>query len=152
MWSLFIKAIEEEALYAHFKECGEIENVRIIRDNKTGLGKGIGYVMFKTSDSISLALKLNKSEINNRIIRVERCSKKQKKQKKLAKNGVKTTTKNQNKAKSNEKNNDEKNSKKIVKSKKEIIKNKKKLKRINKQKNPLKNIKTNKKSTNKFRI
>lgn len=40
---------EEDALRDHFDECGDITNVRIIRDKKTGLGKGIGYVQFSVS-------------------------------------------------------------------------------------------------------
>jgi nucleolar protein 12 len=52
--------------------------VRIIRDNKTGIGKGIGYVTFTEPGSVNLALKLNSVEVNERKIRVERCSKKQK--------------------------------------------------------------------------
>jgi len=30
-----------------FAICGEIENVRIVRDKKFRLGKGFGYVLFK---------------------------------------------------------------------------------------------------------
>ena len=40
---------EENALRDHFDECGDITNVRIIRDKKTGLGKGIGYIQFAVS-------------------------------------------------------------------------------------------------------
>ena len=32
-----------------FNECGEIEAVRIIRDSKTGLGKGFGFILFEVS-------------------------------------------------------------------------------------------------------
>jgi nucleolar protein 12 len=78
-----VKVIDDEKIYGHFKKCGSIDYVRVIRDNRTGIGKGIGYVVFKTSDSVNLALKLNNSEIDNRKIRVERCVKK----KKLKKDG-----------------------------------------------------------------
>ena len=37
---------EEEPLRQHFADCGEVDNVRIIRDSKLGLGKGFGYVHF----------------------------------------------------------------------------------------------------------
>jgi len=67
---------EEESVYKHFEDCGPIDNVRLIRDNKTGIGKGIGYVCFKSADAINLALKLNGCEINGRRIRVARCVKK----------------------------------------------------------------------------
>ena len=45
----FLPDTEENALRDHFDECGEITNVRIIRDKKTGLGKGIAYVQFEAS-------------------------------------------------------------------------------------------------------
>jgi len=69
--------VTEEAIYSHFDQCGEIENVRLIRDNKTGVGKGFGYVQFKTVDSIDLALKLDATKMGERKIRVSRAVKKQ---------------------------------------------------------------------------
>jgi len=42
--------VSEEELRAAFVECGKIENVRLVRDPKTHLGKGIGYIMFETKD------------------------------------------------------------------------------------------------------
>ena len=30
-----------------FVDCGEVEAVRIIRDSKTGAGKGFGFILFK---------------------------------------------------------------------------------------------------------
>jgi len=38
--------IEEESIRQHFAICGSITNVRVIRDQKTGAGKGFGYVTF----------------------------------------------------------------------------------------------------------
>ena len=59
--------IIDEEVYKHFESCGEINNVRIIRGNQTGVGKGFGYVRFKTPDSLALALKLNGSSIGNKL-------------------------------------------------------------------------------------
>ena len=39
--------VQDEDLYTHFSRCGEIEFVRIVRDKKTNIGKGFGYVQFK---------------------------------------------------------------------------------------------------------
>ena len=79
--SLFLGALPfdlaDEDVYAHFASCGPIEYVRIIRDNKTGIGKGFGYVQFKTSDTVALGLKLDGSVLNERKIRVSRCVRKQ---------------------------------------------------------------------------
>jgi nucleolar protein 12 len=38
--------VQDEELYTHFERCGEIEFVRIVRDKKTNIGKGFGYVQF----------------------------------------------------------------------------------------------------------
>ena len=41
--------IEEEAVRGHFADCGTIDNVRIVRDAKTSLGKGFCYISFNVS-------------------------------------------------------------------------------------------------------
>ena len=46
--------IKEEALSEFFAPCGEILNVRVIRDSTTGIGKGFGYVLFKVQFVYSL--------------------------------------------------------------------------------------------------
>ncbi|KAJ2941628.1 hypothetical protein O0L34_g14684 [Tuta absoluta] len=68
--------IEDETLRAKFESCGEIESVRIVRDNKTGAGKGFGYVNFVSKDGVELALALSEEDltIKNRIMRVKRCT------------------------------------------------------------------------------
>ncbi|KAG0745801.1 hypothetical protein G6F57_008581 [Rhizopus arrhizus] len=64
---------EEEELWEHFKECGQIEFVRIIRDAKTNVGKGFGYVQFKERDDVDAALANEKKFRNKTKIRVQRC-------------------------------------------------------------------------------
>lgn len=44
---LVLKDAQEEELRDAFKECGDIENIRIVRDRQLGSGKGFGYVNFK---------------------------------------------------------------------------------------------------------
>jgi nucleolar protein 12 len=73
--------VTDEAVWQHFASCGEIESVRIIRDNKTGIGKGFGYVQFKTADTVGLALRLDGSQMAERKIRVSRAVKKLKEKK-----------------------------------------------------------------------
>lgn len=40
---------QDDVLWKAFGECGEIESVRIIRDERSGKGRGFGYVNFKVS-------------------------------------------------------------------------------------------------------
>ena len=39
--------VQDEDLYRYFLRCGDIEFVRVVRDKKTNIGKGFGYVQFK---------------------------------------------------------------------------------------------------------
>ncbi|KAJ1960890.1 Nucleolar protein 12 [Dispira parvispora] len=65
--------IEEEKLWHHFETCGTVTNVRVVRDAKTGLGKGFGYVEFEDTAGKGLALRLHDSELEGRAIRVTPC-------------------------------------------------------------------------------
>ncbi|NXG47400.1 RBM34 protein, partial [Psilopogon haemacephalus] len=92
--------ISDDAVREHFSVCGDVVAVRIVRDRKTGLGKGFGYVQFENTDAVHLALKLNESDLMGRNIRVKRCGKKWKAPQKSAgqpcslKDRVDTTVKN----------------------------------------------------------
>lgn len=66
--------VTEEEVWSAFSVCGEIQNVRIIRDKTTNVGKGFGYVLFRERSSTSVAMQLNDSaEIKGRKVRVTRC-------------------------------------------------------------------------------
>ncbi|XP_033624465.1 RNA-binding protein 34-like [Asterias rubens] len=77
--------VKDDVVREHFEECGTVENVRIIRDAKTGLGKGFGYVLFTDDVSVEFAIKLDGSRMAGRDIRVQRATK----QKQRAVNAVK---------------------------------------------------------------
>ncbi|KFQ73123.1 RNA-binding protein 34, partial [Phoenicopterus ruber ruber] len=68
--------ISDDAVREHFSVCGGVIAVRIVRDRKTGLGKGFGYVLFENTDAVHLALELNDSVLMGRKIRVKRCGEK----------------------------------------------------------------------------
>ncbi|XP_040001112.1 RNA-binding protein 34 [Xiphias gladius] len=70
--------INEWAFRRHFEECGAVEAVRLVRDKNSGLGKGFGYVLFESADSVQLALELNGSKLEGRSVRVKRSVKKEK--------------------------------------------------------------------------
>ncbi|NWU22489.1 RBM34 protein, partial [Dyaphorophyia castanea] len=73
--------IHDDAVREHFHVCGDIVGVRVVRDRRTGLGKGFGYVLFENTDAVHLALKLNNSVLMGRKIRVQRVGDKRKAQK-----------------------------------------------------------------------
>ncbi|KAM4604062.1 RNA-binding protein 34 [Polymixia lowei] len=73
--------IKELALRQHFEECGNVENVRLVRDKDSGMGKGFGYILFESADSVQLALKLDGSKLEGRYIRVKRSVNKEKEMK-----------------------------------------------------------------------
>ncbi|XP_049575618.1 RNA-binding protein 34 [Syngnathus scovelli] len=64
--------LNESALRRHFEVCGAVKAVRLVRDRNTGLGKGFGYVLFESGDSVQLALTLEGSKLQGRTIRVKR--------------------------------------------------------------------------------
>ncbi|EGX49229.1 hypothetical protein AOL_s00078g262 [Orbilia oligospora ATCC 24927] len=49
----------EESLWKHFSTCGKVENVRLVRDAKTNVGKGFAYVQFADDVDVEKALLLN---------------------------------------------------------------------------------------------
>lgn len=65
----------EENLWKTFSDCGAITSVRVVRDKKTGTGKGFAYVAFGDRAAVKSALLFDGSEIGGRKIRVQKCSK-----------------------------------------------------------------------------
>ncbi|CAG9333944.1 unnamed protein product [Blepharisma stoltei] len=63
---------KDEELWEEFKEFGEIDYVRIIRDHATHMGKGFAYVAFKEKDSAVRALSKNNAEFKGRSLRVHK--------------------------------------------------------------------------------
>lgn len=47
VWLCLPADISNDAVREHFAVCGGVVAVRIVRDRKTGLGKGFGYVLFE---------------------------------------------------------------------------------------------------------
>ena len=67
--------IDEEPLWQHFSSCGDIEYVRIVRDSKTNVGKGFGYVQFADPVAVTKALLLDSQPLGNpkgRKLRISR--------------------------------------------------------------------------------
>ncbi|KAM0514872.1 hypothetical protein ACHAPE_006548 [Trichoderma viride] len=65
----------EEGLWRTFGTKGKVENVRVIRDSKTRVGKGFAYVQFYDANDVEAALLLDKKKFPPmlpRILRVTR--------------------------------------------------------------------------------
>ncbi|XP_023151932.2 RNA-binding protein 34 isoform X2 [Amphiprion ocellaris] len=80
--------ISDLAFRRHFEECGSVEAVRLVRDQNSGLGKGFGYVLFESADSVQIALELDGSKLEGRSIRVKRSVKKEKQKNKTDSKGT----------------------------------------------------------------
>ncbi|XPS93473.1 Nucleolar protein 12 [Ascochyta lentis] len=79
-----IPADIEEGLWQQFAKCGKIENVRVIRDAQTRIGKGFAYVQFTDENGVEAALQLNEKKFPPmlpRVLRVTRCRAEKKKDK-----------------------------------------------------------------------
>jgi nucleolar protein 12 len=58
-------SITEQQLRDHFRDCGQIENINIVRDKDTLICTGIAYLKFSTIDEMKKAIKTkNKSYLN----------------------------------------------------------------------------------------
>lgn len=71
---------DEEQLREHFAPVlpsgqDDIQAVRIVRDPESLIGKGIGYILFSTSECVYKALSLHKSLFKKRELRVTSCLK-----------------------------------------------------------------------------
>ena len=64
-----------KAVANHF-QAGEVSFVRVVRDRGSGLGKGFGFVGFKDTSSVPVALKLDGSVFQQRNISVKNIEKK----------------------------------------------------------------------------
>ncbi|KAF7940232.1 uncharacterized protein EAE98_000359 [Botrytis deweyae] len=65
----------EEGLWRQFGKAGEVESVRVIRDEKTRVGKGFAYVQFTDANAVEAALLFNEKKyppMLPRILRVVR--------------------------------------------------------------------------------
>mmetsp|Transcript_7338 Transcript_7338/g.11582 ORF Transcript_7338/g.11582 Transcript_7338/m.11582 type:complete len:537 (-) Transcript_7338:85-1695(-) len=61
---------QENDVRRHFQGCGEIINVRLIRDRRLNVGKGFGYVSFRTKSAATTARLLHETEFRGRKLRV----------------------------------------------------------------------------------
>lgn len=52
----------EEGLWRTFSKCGQVTNVRVVRDSKTRVGKGIAYVQFSDENAVEAALQYNEKK------------------------------------------------------------------------------------------
>lgn len=51
-----LRADAEEGLWRAFSKAGKVENVRVVRDKTTRIGKGFAYVQFTTENAVEAAL------------------------------------------------------------------------------------------------
>lgn len=70
----------EKELRDVFSKFGEVEDVKVIRDRRTGKSKGFGFVTFGTPESAAKAKEgLNNSTFGDRTIKVDWAKEKEEK-------------------------------------------------------------------------
>jgi len=67
--------VTSEQLREAFQQYGEIDGVRVVRDQKTGIGKGFGFVLFREKSGVMFALKnVKNTKIDGRTLRIFKSS------------------------------------------------------------------------------
>ena len=84
--------IDDESVWEHFKDCGKVTAVRVVRDPQYRIGKGFGYVMFDNPIAVKNALKLENSKLCGRRIRVSKAVRSKDKSKKKKRDTPTTPT------------------------------------------------------------
>lgn len=80
----------EEGLWVHFGKAGKVESVRVVRDSKTRVGKGIAYVQFEHENGVEAALQFNEQKFppllprKLRVVRAKALKRKEKRPAALA--------------------------------------------------------------------
>ncbi len=73
--------VSEEEVHEHFSKFGTIQNVRLVRDPKTFIGKGIGFVMYATQDQMRAAI-VGAVKFKGRELRLKKATDPKKREKK----------------------------------------------------------------------
>lgn len=65
-----------------FAKFGGVLNVRLVRDPKTFVGKGIGYVQFESADGMKAVLAAPELKYRDRVLRLKRATDPKRREKK----------------------------------------------------------------------
>lgn len=73
--------VSEEEVRTHFARFGSIKNVRLVRENKTHIGKGIGFVQFSSEEELRKAI-AEGGKFKGRDLRLKKATESKKREKK----------------------------------------------------------------------
>jgi len=73
--------VSEEEVREHFAQFGTIKNVRLVRDAKSHIGKGIGFVMFDSEEELRAAI-ASGTKFGGRELRLKKATDPKKREKK----------------------------------------------------------------------
>ena len=63
--------VDDEEFRTAFEKYGDVESVRVVREQKTGIGKGFGFVTYRDRSGVMFALQSSrKTELNGQKLRV----------------------------------------------------------------------------------
>jgi heterogeneous nuclear ribonucleoprotein A1/A3 len=61
---------DENSLEDFFSSCGEITDLKLIKDRDTGRSKGFAFITFDSQEAMDKALQLNDQDLDGRKVRV----------------------------------------------------------------------------------
>lgn len=73
--------VSEEEVREHFAKYGSIKNVRLVREQKTFIGKGIGFIQFSTDEELRNAIE-EAGKFKGRELRLKKATDPKKREKK----------------------------------------------------------------------
>ena len=63
---------EESGLESFFAECGEVSEVKLIKDYEKGRSKGFAFVSFGSDEAFEAAIEKNGGELDGRSLRINK--------------------------------------------------------------------------------
>ena len=69
--------ITEDDLKEYFSECGEVQDVKLIKDFQTGRSKGFAFITFGSTDAFQVALEKNGTDLEGRPLKISEAKERQ---------------------------------------------------------------------------
>ena len=64
--------VSEDSIREFLGDCGQITDLRLIKDRETGQSKGFAFITFSTEDEMNNAIQKNGEELDGRKVRINK--------------------------------------------------------------------------------